>query len=154
MKGFKKEIMKNALIKIPVAALALSIWAVSCKSTAPDPATLPKDIAERPVDEASQKYDGAQLDKMRVAIEMMASKEKCSDASQWTFAPIGIKACGGPVSYLTFPKKSEKEIRSRIEDYNRRMSEFNKKYSIVSDCMLAAEPTGVKCQNEKAVLIY
>lgn len=146
--------MKNALIKTQLAALALGISVLSCKSTAPDPATLPKDIAERPVDEASQKYDGAQLDKMRVAIEMMASKEKCSDASQWTFSPIGMKACGGPVSYLAFPKKHETEIRERIEDYNNRMSAFNKKYGIVSDCMMAAEPKGVKCQNEKAVLIY
>lgn len=67
---------------------------------------------------------------------------------------MGAKACGGPVSYIAYPKKIEVSILRKIENYTQTMSEFNKKYGITSDCMMAAEPTGVKCQAEKAVLVY
>ncbi|CAD7810333.1 hypothetical protein CHRY9390_02161 [Chryseobacterium aquaeductus] len=147
--------MQNWLIKFPAIVLVASLTIVSCKSAqSNDPADMPKDISERPVDENSQKYDEAQLDKMKEAIESFVDKEKCNDPAGWAFSPIGTKACGGPVSYIPYPKKNEEYILTKIEEYTAKMSEFNKKYSITSDCMLAAEPKGVKCQSEKAVLIY
>jgi len=147
--------MKNWLIKIPTLVLFASLTMLSCKSAqSNDPADMPKDISERPADESSQKYDEAQLDKLKASIESMTMKEKCTNAADWAFSPLGIKACGGPVSYIAYPKKNEATILPKIEEYTQKMSEFNKKYSITSDCMMAAEPTGVKCQGEKAVLIY
>lgn len=147
--------MQNWIVKIPAIVLFASLTMVSCKSAQnSDPADMPKDISERPVDENSQKYDEAQLDKLKASIESMAAKEKCTNAADWTFSPIGTKACGGPVSYIAYPKKNEATILPKIEEYTQKMSDFNKKYSITSDCMLAAEPSGVKCQAEKAVLIY
>lgn len=147
--------MQNWIVKIPAVVLLASLTMVSCKSAQNnDPAEMPKDISERPVDESSQKYDEAQLDKLKASIESTISKEKCINAAEWTFSPIGTKACGGPVSYLAYPIKNEATILPKIENYTQKMSEFNKKYNITSDCMMAAEPTGVKCQAEKAVLIY
>lgn len=147
--------MQNWLIKIPAAVLIASLTMASCKSAqSNDPADMPKDISERPADESSQKYDEAQLDKMKASIESMTIKEKCTNAADWAFSPLGTKACGGPVSYIAYPKKNEATILPKIEEYTQKMSEFNKKYNITSDCMMAAEPTGVKCQAEKAVLIY
>ncbi len=147
--------MKNQFIKITSVALFASITIFSCKSAQNnDPSEMPKDISERPADESSQKYDEAQLDKLKASIESMATKEKCTNAEEWAFAPLGTKACGGPVSYIAYPKKNEETILPKIEEYTQKMSDFNKKYSITSDCMMAAEPTGVKCQAEKAVLIY
>ncbi|RZJ47809.1 MAG: hypothetical protein EOO19_08780 [Chryseobacterium sp.] len=147
--------MKNWLIKIPAVVLFASLTMVSCKSAQNnDPADMPKDISERPADESSQKYDEAQLDKLKASIESMATKEKCTNTADWAFSPFGTKACGGPVSYIAYPKKNESTILPKIEEYAAKMSEFNKKYNITSDCMMAAEPTGVKCQAEKAVLIY
>lgn len=147
--------MQNWFIKTPAIILFAIFTMVSCKSAQNnDTSGLPKDISERPSDESSQKYDVAQLDKMKASIESMVSKEKCTNADDWAFSPLGNKACGGPVSYIAYPKKIEETILPIIEEYASKMSEFNKKYNITSDCMMAAEPTGVKCQAEKAVLIY
>lgn len=147
--------MKNCFLKIPIFLLLASLSTLSCKSSQNnDTSTLPKDISERPIDEDSKKYDEAQLDKLKAAIESSIAKEKCTDAAAWAFSPLGSKACGGPVSYIAYPKKNETAILPMIEEYAQKMSDYNKKYSITSDCMMAAEPTGVKCQGEKAVLIY
>ena len=146
--------MKNKLLKISSALLCLSLFAVSCKTVVNDDSTLPKDISERPADENSQKYDQARLDKIKSNIEEEIAKEECTNAADWTFSPIGSKACGGPVSYIAYPKKMENEILPKIKSYTSIMSEYNKKYNITSDCMMPAEPTGVKCENGKAVLVY
>lgn len=150
----KKVIMKIWLTKIPVALLAISLSAISCKTLQGDPSTLPKDISERPANESSQRYDEAQLDKLKASIESLASQEKCTNASEWTFSPLGSKACGGPITYIAYPKKLEATILPIIEEYTANMSEYNKKYNITSDCMMAAEPTSIKCLNGKAELVY
>ncbi|MCE3076759.1 hypothetical protein [Chryseobacterium gwangjuense] len=146
--------MKNQLLKISVILFCLSLFAVSCKTVVNDEANLPKDISERPADENSQKYDQARLDKIKSSIEEDIAKEECTNAADWTFSPIGSKACGGPISYIAYPKKIESTLLPKIELYKNVMSEYNKKYNITSDCMMAAEPTGVKCENGKAVLVY
>ncbi|KIC63226.1 hypothetical protein [Chryseobacterium taiwanense] len=146
--------MRNLFLKIPTTLFCLSLFAVSCKTVNKDDSTLPKDISERPADENSQKYDQARIDKIKSAIEEDIAKEECTNAADWAFSPLGSKACGGPVSYIAYPKKIESTLIPKIELYKNVMSEYNKKYNITSDCMMAAEPTGVKCENGKAVLVY
>jgi hypothetical protein len=146
--------MKNQLLKISAITFCLSLFAVSCKTVVNDDSNLPKDISERPADENSQKYDQARLEKIESTIEEEIAKEECSNAADWTFSPMGSKACGGPVSYIAYPKKIESTLLPKIEFYKNAMSEYNKKYNITSDCMMPAEPTGVKCENGKAVLVY
>jgi hypothetical protein len=147
--------MKNAFVKFPAIALICAFTISSCvSSNSGDNTNLPVDIAERPANESSKKYDEANLDKLKSIIESEIAKEKCTTASEWAFAPIGSKACGGPVSYIAYPKKLEASVLKKIEHYTQTMSEFNKKYGITSDCMMIAEPTGLKCQGEKAVLVY
>ena len=147
--------MKNSLIKFSAIALISVFIVSSCASSkSGDNTNLPIDIADRPADESSKKYDEANLDKLKSIIESEIAKEKCTAASEWTFAPMGAKACGGPVSYIAYPKKIESSVLRKIENYTQTMSEFNKKYGITSDCMMAAEPTGVRCQAEKPVLVY
>lgn len=146
--------MKNSLIKFSAIALISAFTITSCASANSADTNLPKDISERPADESSKKYDEANLDKLKSIIESEIAKEKCTAASEWTFAPMGAKACGGPVSYIAYPKKLETSILRKIENYTQTMSDFNKKYGITSDCMMIAEPTGLRCQGEKAVLVY
>ncbi|MEG1667640.1 hypothetical protein [Chryseobacterium sp.] len=146
--------MKNSLIKFSAIALISAFTITSCTSANSADTNLPKDISERPADESSKKYDEANLDKLKSIIESEIAKEKCTVASEWTFAPMGAKACGGPVSYIAYPKKIEASILRKIENYTQTMSDFNKKYGITSDCMMIAEPTGLRCQGEKAVLVY
>lgn len=147
--------MKNLLIKSSAMTLITAFTISSCRSSnVNDPSTLPKDISERPADENNQKYEGAALDKMKSAIESEIAKEKCTKNADWTFAPIGSKACGGPAGYIAYPKKIETTILPKIESYTQKMSDYNKKYNITSDCMMAPEPTSVRCENGKGVLVF
>lgn len=137
-----------------VSAVLLSFTLfVSCGSAKEVDANLPKDISERPKDESSQKYEQAQLDQLRASIESEVTKEKCTGASEWAFAPMGAKACGGPQLYIAYPKKMETAILERISDYTEKVKTFNQKYGVISDCMMVNEPTGIKCVNGKAELI-
>lgn len=145
--------MKKILIHIPLLALFTTLSLVSCTSSKNLDTNLPKDISERPADEDSQKYEQAQLDKLKASIESESSGEKCTNSSEWTFAPMGAKACGGPQQYIAFPKKIETSILPRIEEYTQKVKAFNEKYNITSDCMMVMPPTSVKCIKEKAQLI-
>ncbi len=145
--------MKMNFIKI-ISVCVFSLTITACKTAAPDPETLPKDIAERPADADSRKYDQAQLDILKSAIDAEIEKEKCTDSKEWAFAPIGAKACGGPYSYIAYPKKNEESILAKLENFKNRMIAHNKKYELVSDCMLPAEPVSIRCEAGKAVLVY
>lgn len=133
--------------------LGFSLLSVSCGSAKDVDANLPKDISERPVNESSQRYEQAQLDQLKASIESEAAKEKCTNASEWAFAPMGAKACGGPQLYIAYPKKMEPEILSRIDDYTEKVKAFNQKYGVISDCMMINQPTAIKCISGKAELI-
>lgn len=148
--------MKKLFIQIPFLVLFSSFILHSCTAKVDPNTNLPKDISERPADESSQKYDQAQLDKLRAEIEGEITKEKCTDATtnEWKPAPIGTKACGGPKSYVAYPAKSEAQILPKIESYNKKEAEFNQKYSITSDCSFVGEPAGIRCVNGKAEVVY
>jgi hypothetical protein len=145
--------LKNLFIKIPALVLCATLTLVSCNTKKNIDANLPKDISERPADESSQKYDEAQLDKMRASIQSEISKEKCTNAEDWTFAPMGAKSCGGPQLYIAYPKNQEATILPKINDYTEKVKAFNEKYKIVSDCMMIQPPTSIKCVNGKAELV-
>ncbi|WP_370900013.1 hypothetical protein [Chryseobacterium gossypii] len=145
--------IKVLFIKIPAIVLCTTLALISCNSAKNASLNLPKDISERPADESSQKYDEAQLDKLKASILSEIAKEKCTDAQEWTFAPMGAKSCGGPQMYIAYPKKLEATILPKINDYTEKVKAFNEKYKITSDCMLVVPPAAVKCSKEKAVLV-
>ncbi|WP_326984990.1 hypothetical protein VUJ46_10815 [Chryseobacterium sp. MYb264] len=148
--------MKNLFLKIPALVLCTALTAMSCNSTANANTNLPKDISERPADADSQKYDQAQLDKLKNEIETEIGKEKCTEATvnDWKPVAMGAKACGGPKYYIAYPSKMEASILPKIENYNNKEKEFNKKYNIISDCSFIGEPVGVRCINGKAEVVY
>ena len=136
-------------MKTPFLAVCIVLLTASCSSTKNVNTNLPKDISERPADENSQKYDQAALDKLKASIESEISKEKCTDANEWTFAPMGAKACGGPQSYIAYPKKMEATILAKINDYTEKVKAFNQKYNIISDCMMIMPPAAIRCNDGK-----
>ncbi|REC48085.1 hypothetical protein DRF67_08685 [Chryseobacterium pennipullorum] len=145
--------MKKFFIPIPLVVLCTLFSLISCNTSKNANNNLPVDIADRPADEDSQKYDQAQLDKLKASIESEVSGEKCTDASEWKFAPMGVKACGGPQQYIAYPKKIETAFLQRITDYNDKVRVFNEKYNIVSDCMMVMPPVALKCIKGKIRLI-
>lgn len=138
---------------LSAVVLCSTLVTVSCGTAKKANTNLPKDISERPADEDSQKYEQAQLDKIKASIESEIAKEKCTDASEWAFAPMGAKACGGPQSYIAYPKKTETAILAKINDYTEKVKAFNQKYGTMSDCMMIMPPTSIKCVNGKAELV-
>lgn len=145
--------MKKFLLHIPVIVLCTTLTLVSCNSTKNLDTNLPIDIANRPVDEDSQKYDQAQLDKLKASIESEAKGEECTNGSDWTFAAMGVKSCGGPQQYIAYPIKIETSILPRINEYTDKIRIFNEKYNITSDCMVIPPPSYVKCIKGEARLI-
>ena len=141
--------MKNILI-IAIAVLSLS----SCKSKkAVDPETLPKDISQKPDNNISQQSDREKLSVLIKEIETQINTETCTDAADWRFSPIGSKPCGGPSSYIAYPIKMEDEILPKIKKFTEMQSVFNKKFNLVSDCMMVQPPSGIQCVDGKAVLV-
>lgn len=145
--------MKKKLLSIPVIVLCTTLMLVSCNTSKHLNTNLPIDITDRPADEDSQKYDQAQLDRLKASIESEATGEKCKNASEWTFAAMGVKSCGGPQQYIAYPKKIEASILPRINEYTDKVRVFNEKYNIVSDCVMITPPTSIKCIKEEARLI-
>ncbi|WP_106914727.1 hypothetical protein [Chryseobacterium aurantiacum] len=145
--------MKKFLLYIPAVVFCTTTTLISCNSSKNLNTNLPVDIANRPADEDSQKYDQAQLDRLKASIESEATGEKCTNASEWTFAAMGVKACGGPQQYIAYPKKIESSILPRINEYTDKVRVFNEKYNITSDCMVITPPTSLKCIHGKVRLI-
>ncbi|HCN48570.1 MAG TPA: hypothetical protein DIT10_05675 [Chryseobacterium sp.] len=145
--------MKKILRSIPALVLCTTISLVSCNTSKNLNANLPVDIANRPADEDSQKYDQAQLDKLKASIESEVNGLECKDASEWAFTPMGAKSCGGPQQYIAYPKKIEATFLARVNDYTDKVRVFNEKYNIMSDCAVIPSPTSLKCIKGKIRLI-
>ncbi|AZA80607.1 hypothetical protein C1637_12785 [Chryseobacterium lactis] len=145
--------MKKIHVYFPVLALCTTLFIVSCNSSKNLNTNLPIDIADRPANEDSQKYDQAQLDKLKASIESEVSGEKCTDANEWTFSPMGIKSCGGPQQYIAYPKELETSILPRINEYTDKVRIFNEKYNVTSDCTVVPPPTSLKCVHGKIRMI-
>ena len=143
--------MKNLWI-LGFAVLTLS--ACKNRSSVENTDTLPKDIALKPDNNISQQTEREELSNMVKEIEALAQSVPCTDASEWKFTAIGAKPCGGPSSYIAYPVKFEAEILQKIKDFTEKQSAFNKKYNLISDCMLILPPSGIRCEDNKAVLIH
>lgn len=144
------KIMKNFLILV-----ILLIAFTSCKSkkNIENTDNLPKDISLKPDNKLAQQQDKDKMSALLKEIETPINAETCTDVSQWKFSPIGSKPCGGAVSYIAYPVKMETEILAKIKNFTEMQSAFNTKYGIISDCAIVAEPTEIKCENGKAVLL-
>ena len=139
------------LIYIPLVIFTL----FSCKAKKADkePGTLPKDISLKPENNYSQQLDRERLAVLVKEIDSLAGSEVCTDAAEWRSSPIGAKPCGGPSSYIAYPKKLEAEILPKIQEFTALQDSFNKKYRLMSDCMMVPEPSEIRCEEGKAILI-
>ncbi|WP_419869980.1 hypothetical protein [Chryseobacterium sp. CT-SW4] len=139
--------MKKHFMKAFVMSLCMALILVSCSAAKNANTNLPKDISEKPIDDETQKYEQTILANLKRDIEAEASQEKCTAPEEWTFAPMGSKACGGPQFYIAYPKKLEATLLPKIEEYTKKESEYNKRYNITSDCMLVSPPEKVTCNS-------
>ena len=123
----------------------------SCKTKQPVD-NLPKDITLKPINEAEN--DKEMMQELRMQIDSLSKSVACTDPADWRSAPTGAKPCGGPAFYSTYHKNVENEILPMIQEYTNMSTAFNKKYGLMSDCAMVQPPTGIRCEDNKAVPIY
>lgn len=138
-----------------IALSLISVFAFSCKP-AYTADNLPKPLPERPKDNAGvgalSKEESQEMDDLKAEITSLADSEKCTNAAEWKTVGLGLKACGGPVSYIAYSNKiDEKSFLEKVNFYNQKADGYNKKYNLVSDCMLVMQPENIVCENDKPV---
>lgn len=95
-----------------------------------------------------------ELRQLHTAIQALTNKTPCTDPAQWAFTALGSKACGGPASYIAYPKNSETQhFLNLVERFTEAQLAFNKKYGTISDCMLVMPPSGIRCENNRPAFI-
>jgi len=110
---------------------------------------------EAKIPTTSQLEDAEQLSIKRSTIVSLAESATCTNASEWSYSPLGSKPCGGPWSYIAYSDNiNTLYFTNLIEQYKLAETAYNEKWSVLSDCSMAAEPSGLECQNGIAVLIY
>lgn len=88
-------------------------------------------------------------------IVAMADNKHCNNPNEFTFAPFGSKACGGPQTYIIYSKNIDtKKFLEKLAQYNMAEASYNQRWDITSDCMMAPVPSGIKCEDNKPVGVY
>ncbi|WP_312420645.1 hypothetical protein [Epilithonimonas sp.] len=145
--------MKNLLFLAAIATISFS-----CKSTI-NPDNLPKPLPERPKENPDKgnltEQEAQEMENLKSEILTMAKSEKCTNTTDWKSVGLGVKACGGPVSYIAYSVKiDEAKFLEKVDLYNQKSTEYNKKYNLVSDCMLVMPPEKIECENGNPVFKY
>ena len=145
--------MKNLLFLFAIATLSFS-----CKPTI-IPDNLPKPLPERPKenpDKGNMTLQEAQeMENLTSEILAISKSEKCTNGSDWKSVGLGVKACGGPVSYIAYSAKiDEAKFLEKVNLYNQKSTEYNKKYNLISDCMLVMPPEKIECIKGSPVFKY
>lgn len=95
------------------------------------------------------------LEKQLMEIRTVSESVACEDAENWVYTPIGEKACGGPVGYIAYSKNMDTDhFLSLVAEYRLAQMEFNKKWNIISDCLMEQPPVRIDCIEGLALLIY
>ena len=105
-------------------------------------------------DSSTKSAEEAVLTEMATNIANISASINCSDAADWKIVGIGVKACGGPTSYIAYHKSVESTILPLINSYNSYMEAFNKRWNVISDCSVNNMPSKVECINGKVALSY
>ncbi len=98
---------------------------------------------ERLAQLASEKYE---------AIRQLAQPTDCFDATEWKIAEIQ-SVCG--TSYIAYHKSTdERKLRALIKDHNLVIEIYRPYVAPVIYCLAYREPTGVSCEDGKAIVQY
>ena len=99
--------------------------------------------------------DQAEMSSLRKEIDKLAGQLSCSDASDWKFTAIGVKACGGPTGYVAYSTKiDEALLLKKVALYTQKQKAFNVKWGASSDCMFLSPPKSISCVGGKPEFVY
>ncbi|MEM1258559.1 MAG: BPTI/Kunitz domain-containing protein [Bacteroidota bacterium] len=99
--------------------------------------------------------EGEDLETQFNTLVALSESVACENYTEWRFAGIGAKPCGGPTDYIAYSIRIDTvDFLNRLEDYNEAVRARNEREGLISDCALEPAPIGVQCQDGKPVLIY
>ncbi len=94
------------------------------------------------------------LDKQLSEIHSVINATSCSETGECKFLAYGSKACGGPQGYLLFSDQVDVEaLTELVDNYTKAEAAYNRKFGVISDCMVVAPPTQLACENGKCVQV-
>jgi len=103
----------------------------------------------------NQEVEKVALDKLAQEIKAMVETSVCSSEFSCNFIGFGSKPCGGNWEYLVYSNSIDiADFISKVKTYNELEKEYNIKWKIISDCMLAMPPNGTTCKDGKCVALY
>lgn len=130
----KKTAMKSIL---KLFALALLLQSFQCDDdNHPDPIT------------------PEQLNLRKQEIVGYIDSFECENSENCNTIALGVKPCGGPTEFLTFPSSVDlNELESMIEGYNQLNTAYNIQTNAVSDCAVVLPPQTVECENGGCTIV-
>jgi len=106
-------------------------------------------------DISPQEAEKAVIDNLTIEIKKLANQSVCSPEFDCYSVGIGAKPCGGFWEYIVYSSSIDViAFLSKIETTNELEEQYNKKYSVPSDCFMAAPPKSVTCEDGKCSAIF
>ena len=94
------------------------------------------------------------LDTQLEKLKTIANAVPCVNTDDWKITPIGSKACGGPASFMAYSNTIEvTDFLTKIENLKKAEDAYNRKWGIISNCALVTKPSGVVCEEGKAIFV-
>ena len=104
---------------------------------------------------STQEQEARELEELFAEIEHLSTSIPCESTSSWAFTTYGHKACGGPSRYIAFSLQIDTEdFLQRVAVHATKAKHYNQRWGATSDCSIPPSPTGIDCENAKAILIY
>ncbi|MEM7484188.1 MAG: hypothetical protein AAF348_03175 [Bacteroidota bacterium] len=92
----------------------------------------------------SQEEEAQLLQVQFSEIQTLASSVDCINHENWSYAPYGSNACGGPVEYIAYPNNIDtNRFLTLLEEYRVAQEEFNEKWEVFGDCSIPEEPAAI-----------
>lgn len=105
-------------------------------------------------DDSQNPITEEQLNLMKQEIVDYIDSFECENSENCNSIAFGVKPCGGPTEFLTFPSSVDlNELESMIEIYNQLNTEYNIQTNAVSDCAVVLPPQTVECENGSCVIV-
>lgn len=105
-------------------------------------------------DDSQDPITEEQLNLMKQEIVDYIDSFECENSENCNAIALGVKPCGGPTEFLTFPSSVDlNELESMIEMYNQVNTEYNIQTNAVSDCTVVLPPQTMECDNGSCVIV-
>jgi hypothetical protein len=105
-------------------------------------AVLAQETSDPKAQADSRQCDRAELQELEREALAFAVPGGCEDVGQCRSAPVGVKACGGPRSYVVYCATStdEDRLRKALDRLARREERFNRQCGVFSTCEFLSPP--------------